>query len=313
MAVYPTAQGYPDFSSDGTTAFIPEIFSGRTQKKFYEKSVIANIANTDWEGEIRNMGDKVNIPTIATISGGDYVKGGKTDWVTPESESIQLVIDKGHYFAIRADNVDIKQMNINMLQKWEEDASQQAKLSIDRKVFSTVYADVPATNQGANAGNDSGDINLGTDAAPLQFTTANSLQNIINAGTVLDENSAPEEADWWMLLPPWATNRIKLSDIGDASMTGDSKSPIRNNGRIGRVDRFQIYNTRTLKTTGTGSNKRWYCLFGTRDAITFASQLTEVQYFDKFEDTFGKGVKGLTVYGFKAVCPTMLGLMIISK
>ena len=308
MAIYPISQGSPDYSSSGTTKFIPEVFSGKTQVKFYKKSIVPAISNTDWEGEISKMGDKVNIRTIASVTGGSYSKGQAIKWIEPKSDSIQLVVDKGHYFAIKIDDVNEKQMDIDMMTKWQEDAAQQTKIGIDADVLQTIYADVPAENQGATAGNDSSAFNLGTTGAPLAITRANILQAIIDAGTVLDEQSVPEDRGWWLALPPWAIGLIKQSDLNDAAMTGDSKSIIRSNGRIGMIDRFEIYNSRLLATNGTYTR----CMFGSRDALTFASQLTETKTVD-FENTFGRGIKGLTVYGYKVVKPEALGMIVASK
>jgi len=50
----------PAYSGAASTSiFIPEIWSGKLIEKFYAATVLAAIANTDYEGEIRNQGDKV--------------------------------------------------------------------------------------------------------------------------------------------------------------------------------------------------------------------------------------------------------------
>ena len=41
--------------------FIPAIWSGKLIEKFYNATVLAAIANTDYEGEIKNYGDTINI------------------------------------------------------------------------------------------------------------------------------------------------------------------------------------------------------------------------------------------------------------
>lgn len=39
--------GHPDYSSAGTSKFIPEIWSSKMAKKYYKKTVITAITNTD--------------------------------------------------------------------------------------------------------------------------------------------------------------------------------------------------------------------------------------------------------------------------
>jgi hypothetical protein len=64
------------------------------------------------------------------------------------------------------------------------------------------------------------------------------------------------------------------------------------------IDRFTLYTSRNLKKYSTTA---WYVLGGHPSAVTFASQITNVEYFDKLEKTFGKAVRGLNVFGFKTV------------
>ena len=59
-----------------TQNFIPEIWSGKLIEKFYATTVLAAISNTDYEGEIKNQGDKVSIRTQPTITISDYT----ADW-----------------------------------------------------------------------------------------------------------------------------------------------------------------------------------------------------------------------------------------
>ena len=54
--------------------FIPSIWSGKLNAKFYATTVFGEIANTSYEGEIKNIGDKVVINTHeAGPRGAPYV------------------------------------------------------------------------------------------------------------------------------------------------------------------------------------------------------------------------------------------------
>ena len=68
---FPVASGRPNYSGN----FIPEIWSGKLIQNFYDATVLSAIANTDYEGEIRRMGDTVNIRTTPEITIRSYVKG----------------------------------------------------------------------------------------------------------------------------------------------------------------------------------------------------------------------------------------------
>jgi hypothetical protein len=50
---YSVVAGHPDYTRAGASKFIPEIWSGKLLKKFYDYTVLSKITNTDYEGEIK--------------------------------------------------------------------------------------------------------------------------------------------------------------------------------------------------------------------------------------------------------------------
>lgn len=306
----PRATGHPDYSSAGTSKFIPEIWSGKLLVKFYEATVLSEITNTDYEGEIKGHGDKVIIRTIPSISIKDYVKGQKLTYETPESPAVELLIDKGKYWAFVVDRVDKVQSDIALLDKWAGDASEQLKIAIDKDVLGNIYDDVHAANKGATAGLKSASFNLGTTGAPVALTPTNILDTIVDCGTVLDEQTVPEDGRF-MVLPPWAVGMLKKSDIKDASLTGDNTSVLRN-GRVGMIDRFTIYTSNLLATTTDGAYTVYNIIFGHKLATTFANQITETETL-KSAEVFGDLVRGLSVYGYKVLKPEALGWLYARK
>jgi hypothetical protein len=152
MAVTPIAPGHPDYSSTGTSKWIPQIWSTKLIGKFYKSTVFADITNTDYEGEIKNRGDKVIIRTTPEISIFDYQKGMDLTYSTYESAPTELVIDKGKYFAFPCDDVDRKQADINYINAWSEDAALRMKIAIDREILANMYTGVHSKNAGTTAG-----------------------------------------------------------------------------------------------------------------------------------------------------------------
>ena len=43
----PRVSGHPDYSSDGSSKFIPSVWSSKLAKKYYKKTVLTAITNTD--------------------------------------------------------------------------------------------------------------------------------------------------------------------------------------------------------------------------------------------------------------------------
>ena len=300
---YPVAPGRTQYSGN----FIPEIWSGKLQAKFYKTTVFSEISNNDWEGEISGQGDKVHIRTIPTITINDYAKGDNLTNQVPNSAPIELLIDKGKYFAVVLDDVDAVQTDIKLMDIFTNDATEQMKIAIDALVLDGVKAGAAAANKGATAGAISGNLNLGTDAAPRAVTKDNILDLFLDAGQALDEQNVPESGRW-LVIPSWMASMVKRSDLKQAYLTGDSISPLRN-GKLGMIDRFMVYVSNNLPKTGDGDS---YLMAGTKDAITFASQMTNVETL-RAQSTFGNIVRGLNVFGYSVIKPEALVNMVAVK
>lgn len=298
---FPTASGRPNYSGN----FIPEIWSGKLIENFYDATVLAAISNTDYEGEIRNMGDTVNIRTTPEITIKTYVKGQTLSVENPDKPKLQLVIDKGEYFACVEDDVDKVQSDVNMMDNWSKDASERMKIKIDQRVLTDILPDISAYNKGATAGRITGNINLGTTGSAVAITKTNVLDYIVDMGTVLDEANAPE-GDRFLVIPAKMAGMIKKSDLKDASLSGDSSSILRN-GRLGMIDRFTIYMSHNLSV----SSGKFSIVAGHKMGFTFASQMTNMETI-RSETTFGNIIRGLQVYGYKVVKPEALAQGIIT-
>ena len=305
-----------DYSLATGSNFIPEVWSGKLQVKFYKSTVLGEITNNDWEGEIKGAGDKVYIRSIPTITINSYTKGQSLTSQVPTSTPLELSIDKGKYFAVVLDDVDAVQADVKLMDIFTNDAAQQMKIAIDGDVLGAAYADAAAANQGTAAGAISGNLNLGATGTPRQVTTSTVLNLILDMGQALDEQNVPEDGRW-LVIPAWMSAMIKNSDLKQAYLTGDSVTPLRN-GKIGMIDRFTVYVSNNLsKVTdlgadaaagGTGANadyNAWHIMAGTRDAISFASQITNVETL-RAQTTFGNIMRGLNVYGYKVTKPEAL-------
>lgn len=298
---FPVAAGRPNYSGN----FIPEIWSGKLIENFYDATVLAAISNTNYEGEIRKMGDTVNIRTTPEITIKTYVKGQTLSVENPDKPKIQLVIDKGEYFACIEDDVDKVQADVNMMDTWSKDASERMKIKIDQRVLTDILPSISALNKGASAGRISANINLGTTGTPVAITKTNVLDYIVDMGTVLDESNCPE-SERFLIVPAKMAGFIKKSDLKDASITGDSISVLRN-GRLGMIDRFTVYVSHNLSVT----SGKFSIISGHKMGFTFASQMTEMESL-RAESTFGNVIRGLQVYGYQVIKPEALSQGIVT-
>jgi hypothetical protein len=300
--------GNPNYTNTGSSRYIPIVFSAKTLTRFYATTVLNEIANTDYVGEITAKGDTVVIRTIPDININTYVKGMNLDLQNPESPAIELTIDHANYFNFGIDDVDEKQFDVKRISEWADNAAKRLKITVETAVFADIYADAATYNKGITAGYIEQNILLGTNAAPIAITPTNVVRKITEMGQCLTEYNVPEDGRW-MIVPAWFSTMLQNSELKDASLTGKPESPLLN-GMIGSIGRFKIYDSNLLyKVTGDGGQKCTNILFGHKAALAFAIQLTKTETY-RPERAFANAMKGLQVHGYKVVQPTALGNMV---
>ena len=326
MAVFPT-QGSFTTNPEYTGTFIPQLWSSKLNAKFFANTMMTEIANTDWEGEIANQGDTIRIRTAPSITIRDYGGPGGAALTNevPTPITIDMQIDKGKYFAVQVSDVLAHQADMELMNMFTDDAAKQLKINIENDCFHNWFVTngADANNEGATAGALSAAYNLGTDTAPIdQATPGNVLHTILRMSAALDEQNVPEDGRW-LILSPYDRHLLMQTDIAQAYFTGDSSSTIRT-GKIGMLDRFTVYVSNLLPkgaageelTDGLGSivtspgavasaKVRRMMVAGTRHACAFASQINKTEPL-RNQDDFGDIVRGLAVYGRKVVKPQAL-------
>mgnify|MGYP000335784931 FL=1 len=324
-AVYPvTGSGAFDTNPSYSGAFIPTLWSGKLLAKFYQNTMLSEVTNTDYEGELKNQGDTVRIRLAPSISISDYTVGQTLSYEVPTPIFQDMQVNKGKYFGVQVNDVLAYQADMNLMNMFTEDAAKQLKIAIENEVFfnSFVTEGPAAQNEGATAGKISAAYNLGTDIAPIdQATPENVLKAILRMSTVLDEQNVPEDGRF-LIISPFDRQLLMQSSIAQAYFTGDQASTIRT-GKIGMLDRFSVYVSNLLprgeagkalvaglSATSTGgavnnAKARRIMVAGTKQATSFAMTINKTEPLRNQTD-FGDIVRGLAVYGRKVVKPEAL-------
>lgn len=274
---------FPATGANSAANFIPEIFSKKLQAKFYASSVLPQISNTDYEGEITGQGNKVNIRTVPNVTVSNYTGTVNYDDVT--TQIVELMIDKAKSYAFKVDDILKVQADINFQNEASKDAAEQMRIAVERDVLGNIVTGSTTVLDKASV------------------SASNILDHVLEAGRKLDELNIPD-SDRFIVLSPLYIEMLKKTDLKLAYLTGDSVSPIRN-GKVGMIDRFTVYQSNLL-ATGTGADAgKTLALAGHPKATCFASQFVKTETV-RLTDTFGDGVRGLKVYGYKVVVPDAL-------
>ena len=321
MAVFPTSG---DFTTDPTYtgSFIPTLWSGKLLAKFYQNTMLSEIMNTDYEGELKNKGDTIRIRTAPSITINDYTGAGSTlatEVPVPIFQDMQ--VNKAKYFSVQTNDVLAQQADMDLMNMFTEDAAKQLKIAIEDEVFfNTFVTNGPAAaNAGGTAGAISANYNLGTDLAPVAVSGAASaglLNTILAMSAALDEQNVPEDGRF-LVISPFDRQILMQTNIAQAYFTGDSSSIIRT-GKIGMLDRFTVYVSNLLpkgaaakalvpglSATSGGATlasalARRTMVAGTKHACSFAMTISKTEPLRNQTD-FGDIVRGLAVYGRKVV------------
>jgi hypothetical protein len=324
-AVYPvTGSGAFDTTPSYSGAFIPTLWSGKLLAKFYQNTILSEVCNTDYEGELKNQGDTIRIRLAPSISISDYTVGQSLSYEVPVPIYQDMQVNKGKYFGVQVNDVLAYQSDMNLMNMFTEDAAKQLKIAIENEVFfnNFVTEGPVAANEGATAGAISASYNLGTDTTPIdQATPANILNAILRMASVLDEQNVPEDGRF-LIMTPYDRHLLMQSNIAQAYFTGDQSSTIRT-GKIGMLDRFSVYVSNLLprgeagkalvpglSATSSGATLssakvRRIMVAGTKAASSFAMTVSKTEPLRNQTD-FGDIVRGLAVYGRKIVKPQAL-------
>lgn len=345
-----TAGGFSSAGAFNTTpaasgVFIPTIWSGKLNVKFYATTVFGEIANTSYEGDIKNIGDKVVINNIPSVTINDYTVGQTLSYEVPAPSKVELQINYAKYFGVNVSDVIEYQSQPKLMDMFTNDAAKQMAIAVDTSVlkftmdtgFGNTKSATPSTtgsgiNSGTLAGAKSASLNLGGaggtynsstnpfGGAPLTLSTSNVVQTITAMASVLDEQNVPD-TERFLVISPYVRNLLMNSNLQQAYLTGDPQSILRN-GKIGTIDRFTVYVSNLLPTAAAGQNfdgtttgtgisgnavARKCMVAGNKTAVTFASQIAKVEALPNPGD-FGQLVRGLNVYGFNTIKPEALVL-----
>lgn len=289
---------------------IPQVWSARINEKFYRRTVLEEITNNDYEGDIKNVGDIVKIRVRPDITIRDYSKGQTLTNEAPNYSTIDLQINKGKYFSVHIDDVDALQSDFNLFQDFTDGASANLVTAINADVLSGVGTDFHADNVGANAGATSSSFDLGAAGAPKVLTASNVIETMAECAAVLSEQDVPED-NRWFVIPPWVKVLIHSSSLRNALVESGDQRLLRK-GMIGQIAGFNVYESNQLVTATEGANTAFNMLFGHKSSITFASQLNHARVKEP-ESKFGTYAQGLNVYGYEVKNPEAGGVLYARK
>ena len=274
--------------------FIPELWSARLLQGLEKSHVATNLVNRDYEGQIRNQGDKVNINTLSDVAIKTYTPN--SDIASPDDLTTtkqQLEITEADYFNIQLDDVDRVQATGELM----DTAMRNVAYKMNDKTDSFILGKIAS-------GVDSGNI-IGTTESPIQVTKNNIYESIIEMRTKLDKANVPTSGRT-IIIPP-EIYALLLQDERFVKSDAVAGQNVLVNGLVGRVAGFDVFESNNV--VYDTDNKFWKVTAQVRTATTFAEQIVKTEAY-RMEKRFSDAVKGLHVYGAKVTDGTQIAELV---
>lgn len=277
------------------TNFIPAVWAARVLENLRASLVYGSVVNTDYEGEIRDKGDRVKINSIGPVTISTYTKNADINAPEALSDSQkELVIDQAKYFNFLVDDVDQAQTQPKLMDAAMREAGYGLKKVADSYIAG-LYTGVAAGNT------------VGDDGTPVVPTASNAYDYLVDLGTILDDRDVPE-ADRWVIVPSWF-HGLLLKDqrfVGKGSAAADETL---RTGRIGEVNGMLVYKSSQVPNT---AGAKYKIMAGWKGAISYADQIVKVEAY-RPEKRFADAVKGLHLYGAKLVRPEAIAVLTANR
>ena len=129
---FSTAAGYGNLPNGN---FSPVIYSKQVQLAFRKSSISEAITNSDYFGEIANMGDSVKVIKEPEITVKAYTRGTAITPQDLDDEEFSLTIDKANYFAFKVDDIEEAHSHVNFQQLASDRAAYRLADQFDQDVL----------------------------------------------------------------------------------------------------------------------------------------------------------------------------------
>jgi hypothetical protein len=283
------ASGYTNLNNGN---FSPVIYSKKVQLSFRKTTVVGDISNSDYFGEISGQGDTVRIMKEPEISVSALLRGTSISTQDLVDTDFQLVVDKSNYFAFKLDDIEEAHSHINFMQLAVDRAAYRLADQYDQEVLgylagykqSALHANAAAVNDQVNgtkadtaAGSDEllaghklkkGDFgNITTSSAgdhaiplaarlpgatALPTATASPAMVVARMARILDQKQVDKDGRWIVVDPVFMEI---LRDEDSRFMNADfgDSGGLRNGLVLNNFHGFRVYQSSNLPSVGTGA------------------------------------------------------------
>jgi len=297
---FPSAAGYGNLP---TGVFTPVIYSKRVLLTLKKTAVVDEVTNTEFQGEISNMGDTVRIIKQPLMAVQSYSRGQVIQSQDIIDEDITLVINQAFTCQFYLDDIEVRQSHIDYMNLTADAAAYAIRDKYDAGVLSDMVSGVSTAN---TMGTTSAELNVGFGGAD-DYTPLDLLSHLC---TLLDVQNVPDDGKRFIVAAPSFYEALRREDskLIEAQIIGTGESSIVVNENLWskyRVHGFRLYKSNNTPTNATSGNN--VVLAGHTMATATAASILKNEIV-RSPSSFGDINRTLFVYGDKVLRSSALGL-----
>ena len=272
--------------------FSSVIYSKKVQLAFRKSTVVGDITNSDYFGEISAQGDTVRIIKEPEISVSAYARGTQVQAQDLQDADFSLVIDKANYFAFKIDDIEEAHSHVNFMDLATNRAAYRLADQHDQEVLgylsgykqSALHANAGAVNDQVNgiravstAGTDElltsmklikssfGNITTASaadhsipvaarlpGATALPTTHVSPVMLINRMARLLDQQNV-DKANRWLVIDSVMMEVLMDEDSRFLNADYGDSGALRNGLVLSNWNGFRVYVSNNLPSVGTGS------------------------------------------------------------
>lgn len=267
--------------------FIKTVWIAGLMQALQKAHVFASVANTDYQGQLQNLGDKVKVMMIGDIDITSYASNA--DIASPQDlndAASELIADQAYYFNFKANDVEAVQQKASLLNEATSRAAYGFRDKVDM-YFAGLHAAV-------------GLHNYSTGTTPWDVTSLNVEDVLISANEQMGTNNVQKEGRF-LIVPEWFHGKLVLAGL--AAKT--SNDELFANGFIKNVLGWDIFVSNNIAHTNVTTGDHAKIMGGIKkQSYSFADVISTIEAY-RPEKRFEDAVKGLYVFGGKVIRPDM--------
>jgi hypothetical protein len=264
--------------------FITTVWSANILEALRKTLTFASVANTEYQGSLTNLGDRVKIMQIGPVTVTSYAKDADLTIQDLDDTASELIADQPYYFDFKANDVEAIQSKPKVLAQATGNAAYGFADKVDQ-YFAGLYASA-------------GLHSYATGTTPWDVTSLN-VEEVLLA--VKEQMARVPQAGRFLICPEWFHNKLVLAGLA----TRLDNNAIFDNGMIGRIMGFDVMLSENVSAASQTTWDHTKIMVGIRQqSFSFADVISKIEAY-RPEKRFEDAVKGLYVFGGKVIRPDM--------